>query len=179
MTDYERYLFDLNGYLVVEDMLTEDQVHRLNEAVDHNRDHIRIRPPEQSLDGRDPQQGTDSAENLKGLHGRGEFSGFFSWPEPWCQPFRELLDLPAGLRYMIDTIGDEIRLEEAQGLTMIPERGRPAVAGSADRACTASPTARVRPAACRLPDLSSMFPPTWGPRQACACSRRYGPVAAA
>jgi hypothetical protein len=119
MTDYERYLFDLNGYLVVEDMLTEDQVHRLNEAVDHNRDHIRIRPPEQSLDGRDPQQGTDSAENLKGLHGRGEFSGFFSWPEPWCQPFRELLDLPAGLRYMIDTIGDEIRLEEAQGLTMI------------------------------------------------------------
>lgn len=118
MTDYERYLFDLNGYIVVEDVLSAEQVIDLNEALDQNRDRLRIRPPEQSLDGRDDQRGVPSADHLRGQHGRGEFAGFLSWPKPWCQPFRELLSLPAGLRYMIDTVGDEIRLEEAQGLTM-------------------------------------------------------------
>ena len=33
MTDEERYLFDLRGYLLVEDALTESQVERLNAAV--------------------------------------------------------------------------------------------------------------------------------------------------
>ena len=43
MTDREKYLFDLNGYLVVEDVLTPEQVHAMNEAIDHNGEYIRIR----------------------------------------------------------------------------------------------------------------------------------------
>ena len=47
MDIYEKYFFDVNGYLVVEDILSADQVAALNEAIDHNRDRIRIREGEE------------------------------------------------------------------------------------------------------------------------------------
>ena len=37
MNENEKYLFDLNGYLVVKGALRADQVSALNEAIDHNR----------------------------------------------------------------------------------------------------------------------------------------------
>ncbi len=36
MDAYEKYFFDINGYVVVEDMLTAEEVAALNEAIDHN-----------------------------------------------------------------------------------------------------------------------------------------------
>ena len=36
MNEYEQYIFDLNGYLVIEDILTTAQVAALNEALDRN-----------------------------------------------------------------------------------------------------------------------------------------------
>ncbi len=38
MTEEEKFLFDLNGFLVVEDLLSPDQVGAMNEAIDANRD---------------------------------------------------------------------------------------------------------------------------------------------
>lgn len=64
MTNDERYLFDLNGYLVVENVLTPEEVARANAAIDHHRDRIKIRPPEESLSGGSP--------TLTGTKGRGE-----------------------------------------------------------------------------------------------------------
>ena len=40
MTDREKYLFDVQGYLVVRGFLTPAEVTRLNEAVDANRDRM-------------------------------------------------------------------------------------------------------------------------------------------
>ena len=37
MTEDEKYLFDLNGYLIVEEVLTPDEIARANEAVDRQR----------------------------------------------------------------------------------------------------------------------------------------------
>ena len=37
MTDDELYLFDLNGYIVVEGVLSIDEVARCNEAIDHRQ----------------------------------------------------------------------------------------------------------------------------------------------
>ena len=51
MNDYNRYLFDLNGYLLVEDALTSEQIRQMNQAIDQHRDRIHIRTPEQALDG--------------------------------------------------------------------------------------------------------------------------------
>ena len=49
MNEHEKYLFDLNGYLVVEDVLTPDEVAFCNEAIDHHADQIRERVGELSL----------------------------------------------------------------------------------------------------------------------------------
>ena len=38
MNDYDKFFFDLNGYVVVEDALTPREVSACNEAIDHERD---------------------------------------------------------------------------------------------------------------------------------------------
>jgi hypothetical protein len=110
MTDYERYLFDLNGYIVVPNALTPEQVGALNEAIDHNQDKIRMREGELSLSGGSPA--------LKRDHGRGDILGLLVWPKPWCQPFRDLLSLPGTVRYMLDLIGEGFRYANANGISM-------------------------------------------------------------
>ena len=117
MTEFEKYLFDLNGYLVVEDALSTEQVAALNDAIDNNRDRITLR--QRGLDGRSEDDGGDASEGLKGEQGRGEFADVMFWPEPWCQPFRELLSLPAAMEWMIATIGDEFCYSGMQGITQV------------------------------------------------------------
>lgn len=117
MTDYEKYMFDLNGYLVVEDVLTAKQVDAMNDAIDHNREHIRIREDDR-LSGGAARHGEQASEALKGEHGRGDMKGFLNWPKPWCEPFRELLINPIILHYMVDLLGDTFRYSNANGITM-------------------------------------------------------------
>ncbi|MYC16757.1 MAG: phytanoyl-CoA dioxygenase family protein [Gemmatimonadetes bacterium] len=117
MTDQEKYLFDLNGYLVVEDVLTPEQVHAMNEAIDHNREYIRIRNHD-SLSGAADRHGGKASDALAGEHGRGDMKGFLNWPKPWCEPFRDLLIHPGILRYMVDFLGDDFRYSNANGITM-------------------------------------------------------------
>ena len=47
----EKYLFDLNGYLVVKNVLTPEEVAIANEAIDKHSEQGRIRPRDQALDG--------------------------------------------------------------------------------------------------------------------------------
>ena len=86
MDEHEKFFFDLNGYLVVENALTPDEIAACNKAIDNNPDRMRIRPPEQSLSG--------ESKTLKGKHGRTDLGGMLTWPKPWCQPFRDLLAHP-------------------------------------------------------------------------------------
>ena len=71
MNDAEKYLFDLNGYLVIEDVLTSDEVAFANEALDRHWDQGHIRPREQALDGGSPA--------LRGDKGRGELGNMLNW----------------------------------------------------------------------------------------------------
>ena len=110
MNEHEKYFFDVNGYLVVQKILSPDLVAALNEAIDHNQNRVRLREGEQSLSANSPV--------LKGDHGRGDIMGILNWPKPWCQPFRDLLSHPPALRYMFDLIGDEFRFGNANGISM-------------------------------------------------------------
>ena len=67
MNEYEKYLFDLNGYLVVENVLTPDEVALCNEAIDHHADDIRERVGELSL--------SRDSKTLEGITGRGDLGG--------------------------------------------------------------------------------------------------------
>ncbi len=79
MSDREKYLFDLQGFLAVEGMLSPEEVHALNEALEANRNKGRD-DPNRSAPG-----------PLAGDHVRGLYEGMLTWEKPWCLPFRDLL----------------------------------------------------------------------------------------
>lgn len=108
LDEYEKYFFDLNGYLVVENALSVDELAELNKAIDENTDRIKIRSTEQSL--------AKGSAALVGKHGRGDLGGMLSWPHPWCRPFRALLDHPSVLPYLLEVLRDGLRLDHLYGI---------------------------------------------------------------
>ena len=118
VTEYEQWLFDVQGYLHVPGALPQEQVRRMNAAIDEHHDDIHIRTAEQSLDGREPRQGGQSAQGLKGTQGRGDFGGYLFWDKPWCDVFREVIAAPDILRILLGTIGPRFRLTATAGITM-------------------------------------------------------------
>src|SRR5688572_14157305 len=104
MNEHERYLFDLQGFLVVEDLLTEVELAACTEALDRHQHLIRPRPREQSLSG-------GSAE-LQGEEGRLEITrSLLQLEKPWCEPFRRLLAHPMIVPYLTKLIGAGFRLD--------------------------------------------------------------------
>ena len=99
----EKYLFDLNGYLVIKNVLTPEEVALANEAIDKHNDQARIRPDDQALDGGSPE--------LEGEHGRGELGGMLGWEEPWCNPFRHMLAHPTLVPYLNEILGKGFRMD--------------------------------------------------------------------
>lgn len=101
MTPEQKYLFDLNGYLVVDDVLTPEELQLANEGVDKHAKEIHVR--------------TDSlAENsplLVGTHGRGELGGMQAWEEPYGALFRHFLTHPKVVPILHTILGKGFRLD--------------------------------------------------------------------
>ena len=114
MTDDEKYLFDLNGYIVVEGVLDSDELAAANAAVAARADTIGIRSREHSLSGGSPA--------LEGTHGRGQLSGMLTWPEPDCHPFRSALANPRLVLYMHAILGKGFRVDH-QMLLLTMDKG--------------------------------------------------------
>lgn len=89
MNDVEKYLFDLHGYLVVEDALTAAEVTALNALIDAQN------LPEPSLES-----------------GKARFGNFLNWGKPFC----DLLDHPKLLPYLKVILGDGFRLDHYYGI---------------------------------------------------------------
>jgi hypothetical protein len=94
MTELERYLFDLQGFLVVEDVLSPPEVSRLNEAIDRRTDGVK---------------GTDGSD--------ARIYGFLTWDEPG---FRDLIDHPRVLPHLKALLGEGFRLDHEYGMYMGP-----------------------------------------------------------
>ena len=84
MNDQERYLFDLNGYLVVPDALSREQVARLNGVLD---EHIAAECP--------PDMRTHR----------------FGPVLEWAKEYRDLIDNPGITPYVSELLGDGFRLD--------------------------------------------------------------------
>ena len=110
MDEYEKYFFDLNGYLVIEDALTSQEVTACNEAIDNNPDRMRERSGEQLL--------SRGSAALAGEQGRGDLGGMLTWPHPWCKPFRNLLAHPRVLPVLVELLGEGCRLDHLYGIVM-------------------------------------------------------------
>ena len=71
MTEEEKYLFDLCGYIVVRNALSPEDIALANEAIDRHAENIRERTGELSLSG--------GSQALKGSTGRGDLGGAFAY----------------------------------------------------------------------------------------------------
>lgn len=90
MTDLEKYLFDLRGYLIVEDVLTSDQIKEMNTLIDEHSSEL----------------------NLES--GKLHTGGFLTWG----QPFVDLLDYATMMPLLKFIIGDGFRLDHYYAIFM-------------------------------------------------------------
>jgi ectoine hydroxylase-related dioxygenase (phytanoyl-CoA dioxygenase family) len=84
VTELERYLFDLQGFLVVEDALTTDAIAALNELLDKQ---IALRD--------EPGKPFFRFDSLL----------------PWGKPFRSVIDNPRITPYLVALLGSQFRLD--------------------------------------------------------------------
>ena len=106
MSPEEKFLFDLQGFLVVRSVLTEAEVDELNAAIDANFDAV-IPDPNAKLDGSHALAGTTPRKTMGGL---------LTLPQPWCQPFRNLLANPRIVPYLNTMLGRGWKLDHAPQL---------------------------------------------------------------
>ncbi len=120
MKDLElpQYLFDVNGYLVIEDALSSEEVAVLNRLIDEQN----LPPPEVSPRfGSAPTLGSSllAAEDVPESKMKGDRmapvgSGFLDWGKPFC----DLLDHPAVMPVLRFRLGDAFRLDRLYGMYM-------------------------------------------------------------
>ena len=118
MDSNELYFWDLNGYLVVEGVLTSDEVAAANEAIDHYSEQI-----ETAGAG----DGAKGSQRLAGS-GRPTLEGLLQLEKPHCDPFRNMLAHPAIVMRINEMSGPGFRLDHGplliastkgtEGLTM-------------------------------------------------------------
>lgn len=108
MTDAEKYLLDVHGYVVIENALSPEEVAAANAAVDHYADEISIRPNDLA----------NGSTTLRGKMGRGDLGGMLTWEKPHCDVFRQMIAHPRLMPYLEELLGSGPRLEGLGIITM-------------------------------------------------------------
>lgn len=103
MSPEEKFLFDLQGFLVVSGFLSPGEVAALNEAIDANHDRVIV----------DSNIKTDGSPNLAGTGKRMTMTGLLTLPQPWCRPFRDLLAHPKLTPYLNSMLGRGWKLDHS------------------------------------------------------------------
>ncbi len=106
MNEEQKYLFDLTGYLILENALSSEEVTLCNKAIDHHIERLRER--ENSLAG--------GSEAGGGTAHRMDMGGMLAWEKPWCERFRKLLVHPNVKPYLQEILGKKYRLDHGPGL---------------------------------------------------------------
>uniref|UniRef100_A0A7S1Z3A8 Uncharacterized protein n=1 Tax=Ditylum brightwellii TaxID=49249 RepID=A0A7S1Z3A8_9STRA len=117
-----KYLFDLNGYVILRKVFTNDDVKAANDAIDkHIKDgflHERKGKLRTSgLYGRE-----SSALAGDGETGRFDMGGMLGWERPFCEPFRSVLCHPAIAPFLNEVLGAGYRLDHSP-LLIAQEKG--------------------------------------------------------
>jgi len=111
-TELYRYLYDLQGYLVIPDVLSPDQVATLNRLIDENADPV-------------PENWRElAARDRLGMYNVWRFGmAGGSYPSgpgflAWGQPFVDLMDHPLSMQLLRMQLGDCFRLDRIFGMRM-------------------------------------------------------------
>ena len=114
LSETERYAFEVNGYIVIEDMIAPQQVAEMSAAFDAvGHDIITLRTLRTVSGGSDMIALSRGMAALEGTQGRGDTGELMQWPDPWCQPFRDLLSHPRTVRIMLDLVGEGFHYSSA------------------------------------------------------------------
>jgi ectoine hydroxylase-related dioxygenase (phytanoyl-CoA dioxygenase family) len=103
MSEREKFLMDLQGFLHVKDFLSTEEVRALNEAVDANVD--------EEAEDFFPQEAPYGG-GMDGQFNKGTADGMLTWEQPWCQPFRDMLAHPKLIPYLNTFFGRGWRMDE-------------------------------------------------------------------
>lgn len=109
MNEDEKYLFDLQGYMVLRDVLTPEEVAHCNQAIDRHADQLKPHP--RQFEGESGALASEVRQHW--------LSGMLAWERPWCEPFRELL-MHARIRpFLTEFLGSGYRLNEGPDLVVM------------------------------------------------------------
>lgn len=100
MTEEERFLFDLRGYLVVEDVLGREDIAALDALIDEY----------------DLWSGSGPDGSWVRIHDNGQLTA--GRLHRWDEPFRRLIAHPKVLPYLADLIGPQFRFDDGYVLMM-------------------------------------------------------------
>mmetsp|Transcript_41289 Transcript_41289/g.78930 ORF Transcript_41289/g.78930 Transcript_41289/m.78930 type:complete len:337 (+) Transcript_41289:158-1168(+) len=103
----EKFLFDTNGYIVVKNVLSQEDLALANNAVDQHAADFKERKGKL----RNTKDGTPLAGD--GSTGRFDLGGFLEWELPHSSVFRSILAHPALIPYLNELCGEGYRLDHA------------------------------------------------------------------
>ena len=106
MSADEKYLFDLLGFLIVRDVLSEEHLKLANDAIDS----MELTPSPEYFGDSVALQGENTSTRL------GNSEGLLELPRPFCEPFREMLAHPQTIPHLNTILGEGWRLDHGPGL---------------------------------------------------------------
>jgi hypothetical protein len=107
----EKYMFDLNGFLVIRNAFNSDTVLRANAAIDAHSDRVFERDGKLRTSGLYGRESKALAGD--GSTGRKDVGGMLGWDAPHREPFRELLCHPTVARVLTSLLGVGYRLDHS------------------------------------------------------------------
>ncbi|MCY4603877.1 MAG: hypothetical protein OXE49_06550, partial [Gemmatimonadetes bacterium] len=106
MSADEKYLFDLLGFLIVRDVLSEEHLKLANDAIDS----MELTPSPEYFGDSVALKGENASTRL------GNSEGLLELPRPFCEPFREMLAHPKTIPHLNTILGEGWRLDHGPGL---------------------------------------------------------------
>jgi hypothetical protein len=106
MTTDEKYLFDLLGFLVVRDVLSQEQLELANAAIDS----MELTQSPEYFGDSTALKGENSSTRL------GQEGSLMDLAKPFCDPFREMLAHPKTIPHLNTILGEGWRLDHGPGL---------------------------------------------------------------
>jgi hypothetical protein len=101
MNDDEKFFFDLEGYLILKNVLSADEVAHCNEAIDHHS--ASFFETDRTLEGESKVLGGGAKQKW--------MEGMLAWQRPWCEPFRDLMVHPRVGPYLAEVLEGTYRLD--------------------------------------------------------------------
>jgi hypothetical protein len=100
----QKYMFDLNGFLILRGALSLDEIEAANEAVDaHEEGELHERTGKLRCSSLYGRKSTELEGD--GSTGRMDMGGMLGWPKPQCSPFRNLLCHPSVVPALTELLG--------------------------------------------------------------------------